>query len=141
MRFAVVLLLLMPGVGAVLNDARAELRQYSESRVEYLVGGSSKVDADKPSPSPVSPKPATVTSHVQTVQRNQANLKTTDLMTRDDAGRREILQQELGKARAAVVDLNGNAPLFPGAGTLAEQRVRKLADVTSLEAELGRLNR
>lgn len=141
MRFAVVLLLLMPGVGAVLKDARAELRQYSESRVEYLVGGSSKVDADKPSPSPVSPKPATAASHVQTVQRNQANLKTTDLMTRDDAGRREILQQELGKARAAIADLNGNAPLFPGAGTLAEQRVRKLADVTSLEAELGRLNR
>ena len=141
MRFSSVLLLLMSGVGAVLIDARAELRQYSESRVEYLVGGSSKVDAEKPSPSPVFPKPATAASHVQTIQRNQTNLKTTDLMTPDDAGRREILQQELGKARAAVAELNGNAPLFPGAGTLAEQRVRKLADVTSLEAELGRLNR
>ena len=141
MRFTVALLLLMPGVGAVLSDAHAELRQYSESRVEYLVGGSSQVDADKPSQSPVSPKPTTAISHVQTVQRNQANPKTTGLMTPDDAGRQEILQQELGKARAAVAELNGNAPLFPGAGTLAGQRVRKLADVTSLEAELKRLNR
>ena len=59
----------------------------------------------------------------------------------DTQGQREILQQELDKARQGLVSFDASGTLAPEAGTREAQRARKVGDVQSLEAELARLPR
>lgn len=118
-------------VFASVTVASAEMRQCSEHRIEYLIGGVGKTGPGG--------RTCSASTAATPEPRNPAAPTGGRVMKPDDEGRREILQQELEKTRASFLELDKNPVLIPGAGTLAEQRARKMADITSLQAELGRL--
>ncbi|RZJ09696.1 MAG: hypothetical protein EOO54_21990 [Haliea sp.] len=133
---------------AALPAVHAEVRQCSEHRVDYLIGGASKgagrtcgvattgISAPPAARGSGAASAASGGNGTMAVTRPGSRV-----MTPDDEGRREILQQELDKARASMAALEKSLVPIPGAGTLAEQRARKVSDIASLEAELGRLKR
>lgn len=121
-----------------VTAAHADMRQCSEHRVDYLVGGVGKNGGGGRTCGvalATTPAPAAARGP------SGAGASLGRTMTPDDEGRREILQQELDKARSALSELDKNPVPIPGAGTLAEQRARRVSDISSLEAELGRLKR
>lgn len=119
-----------------MTAARTEVRQCNEHRVDYLVGG-----FGKPGAGGRTCGETTAVAHAPVTSRAPAGAGTgrSSVVAPDDEGRRSILQQELDKTRTSLAALDRSLVLIPGAGTLAEQRARKVADISALEAELSRL--
>lgn len=127
---------------ASTSAAQAEMRQCSAHRVDYLVGGVGKAGTGGRTCGAVTAlTPTSSTSRSAAVASSSVGLGVSRVTVPDDEGRRSILQQELDKTRASLSELDKSPVLFPSAGTLAEQRARKVADISSLEAELGRIKR
>lgn len=132
----------MAGTAVPGGSAHAEMRQCSEQRVEYLIGGAGKSGSSGGKTCSKSVVSGLAGASVAVVEpRNNAapTQGTARFAKLDDEGRREILSQELRLARQSLADLDRSQTVLPGAGTLQEQRARRQGDVTALESELGRL--
>jgi hypothetical protein len=125
------------------GSAHAEMRQCSEQRVEYLIGGAGKsgTSGGKTCGNAIVGDLAGARELAAERRKNGAapSQGAARFAKFDDEARREILLQELRLARQYLADLDRSQTALPGAGTLQEQRTRRQGDITALESELGRL--